>query len=161
MRLSAPLLWLFLLGATSATAQDQTVGPCRPEQVRATTHTSTASGNFYIEVTLTNISDETCNLAGAPRVVAADSGGKPPQIDVRWPVDGTDLEKGRESISLNSKGQAAFVIRTTDKADLPASAALAGVLRVYLPGSPDGRPIARITVESCREIDVSGYRIVN
>jgi len=160
MRFSAPLLCIFLLGTGLATAQDQTVGPCRPEQVRATNHTSAVSGNSYIEVTLTNISDETCLLAGAPRVVAADSGGNALQIDVRWPVNGNDLEKGRESISLNSKGQAAFVIRTTDRTDLPASAPFAGVLRVYLPGSPDGRPITRITVDSCREIDISGYRIL-
>jgi len=134
------------------------VGPCTPGQISATYHTGVAAGNSYIEVTLTNISDATCTLAGSPRIVAVNSAGSESPIEVRWPVAGADLEKGRESVAVNAKGQAVFVIRSTDKTSLPESVC-ADSLRIYLPGSSGGRPVARIVAQSCRAIEVSGYQV--
>jgi hypothetical protein len=151
---------LFLLWSGAGIAQDQTLGPCSPDHTRATWHTGVAAGNIYIQVTLTNVSDATCTLAGSPRIVAVNSGGEEAPLEVRWPVGGADLEKGRESVAVNAKGQAVFVIRTTDKTGLPESAC-ADALRIYLPGSPASRPVARIVAQSCGAIEVSGYQILN
>jgi hypothetical protein len=164
MRYSALAFSVFLFWAGSATAQDQAVGPCRPNQIRADYRANATTGSLSVAVTLTNISDVTCVLSGSPRVVAADSMGNAVPTEVRWPIDGTDLEKGLESISLSSQGQAMFVIRTTDRTGLPQSTLCAGTLRIFLPGgtgAAGGRPVISIPAESCREIEVSGYRILN
>jgi hypothetical protein len=160
MRYSTLAVGICLLWSGAVMAQDHMVGPCTPDQIRATHHPENPAGPLYIEVTLTNISDATCMLAGAPRIVSVDSGGKEVPVDVRWPFDRGDIEKGRESVALNPQGQAVFVIATTDKAGL-GDTVCSDALRIYLPGSPGGRPVAGIVAQTCRAIEVSGYRIVN
>ena len=147
-------------------AQDQVGDPCRPEQLRLTTDIAVVGSNLHISVRMTNTSNRTCVLAGAPRVASVSSDGEA-VLQVRWPVaegnaEGGNLDKGQELISLSPGTQGLFVIHTVNKTAVQRSSTCTGSLRVYLPdgapGNPDSHAIATVTAESCGEISISGYR---
>jgi hypothetical protein len=149
---------LFLAVVSRMTAQDRHAPACLPEQIQTSQDAGLAAGSIFVKLELRNVSDRACSVTGAPRIVALMADHARKSATVHWPVDAGDVHNGQKSAVLPAGGRALLVIHTLDSTGFPDSQACAETLRLYLPHSTGDRPVATVSAQSCKEIEVSGYQ---
>jgi hypothetical protein len=132
---------------------------CEPYQLSPRYGIDGAAGANYAKITVENVSDTPCVLAGVPEVRRYDEQSNRIETSVTGGVALTTAGAGKEKLLLRPKASATFVMASEGRTGRTASRRCASYLLVSLRYSGHKfRPFAVIDMESCRpSVMLSGF----
>jgi hypothetical protein len=151
---------LSLIAAAFWLGQPAPAAPvCGPYQLSPRYGVDSAAGANYAKITVENVSDTACVLAGVPEVRRYDEQGNRMETSVTGGVSLTTAGAGKQKLLLRPKASATFVMTSAGRSGSTPPRHCASYLLVSLSYSLHKfRPFAVIDMESCEaSVMLSGF----